>query len=106
MNLQEKYKKLMEIISEMGEITVAYSGGVDSTFLLRVASDVLKEKCLGVLAISPTFPSREYDRAIEVAESFGASLRVIQTHELEDKNFVENPVNRCYFCKSELFSFE
>jgi pyridinium-3,5-biscarboxylic acid mononucleotide sulfurtransferase len=103
MNLQEKYKKLMEIISEMGEITVAYSGGVDSTLLLRVASDVLKEKCLGVLAISPTFPSREYDRAIEVAESFGASLRVIQTHELEDENFVENPVNRCYFCKSELF---
>lgn len=84
-------------------MTVAYSGGVDSTFLLKVATDVLKDKALGVLAVSPTFPSREYERAIEVAESFGATIRVIDTHELEDDNFVNNPVNRCYFCKSELF---
>jgi uncharacterized protein len=87
----------------MGEVTVAYSGGVDSTFLLKVATEVLREKAMGVLAVSPTFPSREYDRAIEVAESFGASLRIINTHELEDDNFINNPVNRCYFCKSELF---
>ena len=103
MDTKKKYERLKEIISEMGEITVAYSGGVDSTFLLKVASDVLREKCLGVLAISPTFPSREYDRAKEVAASFGANIRIINTHELEDDNFVENPVNRCYFCKSELF---
>jgi uncharacterized protein len=87
----------------MGEVTVAYSGGVDSTFLLKVATDVLKDKAVGVLAVSPTFPSREYERAIEVAESFGATLRIIDTNELEDENFVNNPVNRCYFCKSELF---
>jgi uncharacterized protein len=103
MKKHEKLAYLKNLLKEMGEVTVAYSGGVDSTFLLKVATDVLKDKALGVLAVSPTFPSREYERAIEVAESFGATIRVIDTHELEDDNFVNNPVNRCYFCKSELF---
>jgi len=103
MKTGEKLTQLKELLEEMGEVTVAYSGGVDSTFLLKVATDVLKDKALGVLAVSPTFPSREYQRAIEVAESFGATIRIIDTHELEDDNFVNNPVNRCYFCKSELF---
>ena len=103
MNLNDKLLKLKEILTDMEEVTVAYSGGVDSTFLLKVATDTLKSKCLGVLAVSPTFPSREYDRAIESARSMGALLQVIYTHELEDDNFVKNPVNRCYFCKSELF---
>lgn len=103
MNKQEKLRRLQEILIEMGEVTVAYSGGVDSTFLLKVASDTLKDKCLGVLAVSPTFPSREYDRAIETARAMGAIVQVIYTHELEDESFVKNPVNRCYFCKSELF---
>lgn len=103
MRTGDKLKHLKSLLKEMGEVTVAYSGGVDSTFLLKVATDVLKDKALGVLAVSPTFPSREYERAIEVAESFGASLRIIDTNELEDENFVNNPVNRCYFCKSELF---
>ena len=103
MKIGEKLTHLKALLKEMGEVTVAYSGGVDSTFLLKVATDVLKDKAMGVLAVSPTFPSREYDRAIEVAESFRASLRIIDTNELEDDNFVNNPVNRCYFCKSELF---
>lgn len=103
MNTEKKLARLKSLLKEMGEVTVAYSGGVDSTFLLKVATDVLKDKALGVLAVSPTFPSREYERAIEVAESFGAVLRIIDTHELEDDNFINNPVNRCYFCKSELF---
>ncbi len=99
----QKYIRLKKILSEMGEITVAYSGGVDSTFLLKVATDVLKDRSLGVLAVSPAFPSREYKRAIEVAASFQANIRVIDTHELEDSNYIKNPVNRCYFCKSEMF---
>lgn len=103
MKTGEKLQRLRNLLEDMGEVTVAYSGGVDSTFLLKVATDVLRDKALGVLAVSPTFPSREYERAIEVAESFGASLRIIDTNELEDDNFVNNPVNRCYFCKSELF---
>ncbi len=103
MNKGEKLAYLKTLLKEMGEVTVAYSGGVDSTFLLKVATDVLKHKAKGVLAVSPTFPSREYERAIQVAESFGASISIIDTHELEDDNFVKNPVNRCYYCKSELF---
>ena len=103
MKTGDKLTHLKALLEEMGEVTVAYSGGVDSTFLLKVATDVLKDKALGVLAVSPTFPSREYERAIEVAESFGASIRIIDTNELEDDNFVNNPVNRCYFCKRELF---
>ncbi len=103
MKTGDKLTHLKALLEEMGEVTVAYSGGVDSTFLLKVATDVLKDKAIGVLAVSPTFPSREYERAIEVAESFGASIRIIDTNELEDDNFVNNPVNRCYFCKSELF---
>ena len=103
MDSDQKLLKLISILQEMGEVTVAYSGGVDSTFLLKVATDTLKEKCLGVLAVSPTFPSREYERAINTAKSMGALVQVIYTHELEDDDFVKNPVNRCYFCKSELF---
>lgn len=103
MTAGKKLSKLKDIIAEMGEITVAYSGGVDSTFLLCVATGVLHDNCLGVIAVSPTFPSREYDRAIDTARSFGARLKVIHTNELEDENFVSNPINRCYFCKSELF---
>jgi uncharacterized protein len=93
MKTGEKLTHLKALLKEMGEVTVAYSGGVDSTFLLKVATDILKDKAMGVLAVSPTFPSREYDRAIEVAESFGASLKIIDTNELEDDNFVKNPVN-------------
>jgi uncharacterized protein len=103
MNLEDKINRLRDIIREMGEITVAYSGGVDSTFLLKVATDVLGENCVGVLAVSPTLASRERSMAIRVAESMGARLHVIETHELEDENFAMNPENRCYFCKSELF---
>jgi uncharacterized protein len=104
MNTQEKFQKLKDIINEMGHIVVAYSGGVDSAFLLKVACDVLGENAYGVLAVSPTYPSREYDKAKEVAKLIGAKLRVIETNELEDQNFIKNPVNRCYFCKSELFT--
>ena len=103
MNNHDKLHILKEILKEMGEVTVAYSGGVDSTFLLKVATDTLDTKCLGVLAVSPTFPSREYDRAIQTAKAMGAMIQIIYTHELEDDNFIKNPVNRCYFCKSELF---
>ncbi len=101
--LNEKYKKLRDILTEMKEVVVAYSGGVDSTFLLKVAYDTLGDKAYGVLAVSPTYPSREFDRAKEAAAIIGARVKVIPTQELEDEKFVSNPVNRCYFCKSELF---
>lgn len=102
-NRDKKFEKLKSILKEMGHVVVAYSGGVDSTFLLRVAYDVLKEKAFGVLAVSPSYPSREYTQAIEIAKTIGVKVEVIQTKEIDDVRFKNNPVNRCYFCKSELF---
>ncbi|MBN2610897.1 MAG: ATP-dependent sacrificial sulfur transferase LarE [Bacteroidales bacterium] len=103
MDLHEKYFRLQEILRQMGQIVVAYSGGVDSAFLLKVATDTLGSNALGILAISPTYPSREYEKAKNLAHKMGARLQIIQTHEMDKEEFIKNPVNRCYFCKSELF---
>jgi uncharacterized protein len=104
MNIEEKYKQLKDILLEMKPVVVAYSGGVDSSFLLKVAVDVLGENAQGILAVSPTFPSREYEKAKDTALLIGTKLTIIDTHEMEDDKFRSNPVDRCYFCKSELFT--
>jgi len=104
MILEEKHEKLKNLLSEMGEVVVAYSGGVDSAFLLKVAVDVLDDKAYGVLAVSATYPSREFEKAKEVAANIGARIKIIESNELEDEKFRSNPVDRCYFCKSELFN--
>lgn len=103
MKIEDKFSLLEVILEDMGHVVVAYSGGVDSTFLLKVAHDVLGENCYGVLALSPSYPSREYDRAMKMAGQIGARVEVIRTKELDNPRFANNPVDRCYFCKSELF---
>lgn len=103
-NMQTKLLNLKEILMQMGEVVVAYSGGVDSAFLLKVAADTLGNKARAVLATSPTYPAKEFERAIEVANHIGVKLQVIATDELQNSDFSNNPVNRCYFCKSELFT--
>ncbi len=82
---------------------LAYSGGADSTFLLKVARQVLGSKVLAVTANSPTYPKEELDFAKKTAKTLGVRHKIIRTFELKDKRFVANPLSRCYFCKKELF---
>lgn len=100
----EKYRKLQDILREMDTVVVAFSGGVDSTFLLKAAVDTLGENnVLAVTADSETYPSSELLEAQELAKRIGVTHQVIETSELAIPGYTENDKNRCYFCKSSLF---
>lgn len=103
MDLQQKFQKLKDILKEIGSAAIAYSGGVDSTFLLKVAYDELGDNIIAVTAKSSTYPEREYKEAQKYIAQFGAKHITIVSEELEIEGFAKNPVNRCYFCKTELF---
>lgn len=102
-NLQSKYAILQSLIGEMESVAIGYSGGVDSTLLLKVAVDVLGENAVAMIGRSETYPTREFEEAVKIAESIGARYIVVDTEETDIIKFKENPVNRCYFCKTELF---
>jgi len=100
---QVKLKQLRQILHALKSCGIAYSGGVDSTFLSKVAYDVLGENAVAVTATSSTFPKRELDDAKSFAQSIGIPHIIIQSEELDIKRFSDNPPNRCYYCKKELF---
>lgn len=103
MALADKYQRLRDIIKEMDGCVIGFSGGVDSTFLFAVAVDVLDGRALAVTATSATYPERELREARELATLIGGRHRVVVSEELDIPEFQDNPRNRCYYCKKELF---
>jgi pyridinium-3,5-biscarboxylic acid mononucleotide sulfurtransferase len=99
-----KLDQLRDLLRSYGSCLVAYSGGVDSVFLAKVARDVLGDKSLAVIADSASLPRRELEEALEIAERFQIPVRVVSTQEFQNPNYTANPANRCYFCKHELFT--
>jgi uncharacterized protein len=102
--VKEKLLKLRELLAGCGGAVIAYSGGVDSTFLARVAQEVLGERVLAVTACSETYPAHEQKAALETAQQLGLPHQTIYTDELANEQFAANPPERCYFCKKEMFS--
>jgi uncharacterized protein len=101
---QEKHERLKAIFQDMGKALVAFSGGVDSTLLLKVAQDTLGNRnVLAVTALSPLYPERELQGVKKLIQALGARHRLIRSNELEIPGFSKNPPNRCYYCKSKLF---
>lgn len=101
--LETKESRLREIVRSLGSAVVAFSGGVDSALVLKVAHDELGERAFGVTGASPSLARRELDGVLDVVEALGAAHAVIETKELEDPNYRANPADRCYYCKHELY---
>ena len=104
MTLEQKTEKIKSLIQEMDSVLVAFSGGVDSTLVLALAHDVLGEKALAVTAQSASMPDREMKACHQLAKEIGVKHLVVKTEEMSNPNYRANPANRCYHCKTELYS--
>ena len=104
LDTDRKLKALNALLQSYGDVIVAFSGGVDSTFLAEAARRVLADKALAVTAISDSYPEREMKAAKDIAKQIGIRFETVNTDELEMEGYASNPTNRCYFCKTELFT--
>ncbi len=102
--LERKLVLLKDYLNKRKQLIIAYSGGIDSALLLKVAFDELGENVLGVTADSPSVPRREIEEAISIAKDIGARHEIVETEEINNEEYSLNPINRCYFCKSELYT--
>jgi uncharacterized protein len=102
--MTEKERALRETLSSLSSVVVAYSGGVDSAYLAYIANDTLGPQALAVTADSPSYPERHRQMAVQIAERFRLRHQIIHTLELERPEYRANPVNRCYYCKQELYT--
>jgi uncharacterized protein len=100
----EKERALRDTLSSLGSVIIAYSGGVDSAYLACVAHHTLGDQALAVTADSPSYSEHHRHMALQIAERFGLHHEMIRTHELERPEYRANPVNRCYYCKRELYT--
>ena len=101
--LETKVTQLRDLLRQMGQIVVCFSGGVDSSYLLAEAVNMLGDNALALTAVSPSLAPEEGAEAQHLAKLLGARHRLVETHELDDPRYAANPVNRCYFCKTELY---
>ncbi len=101
--LEAKYARLRDLIGGLGRVIVAYSGGVDSTLVAKVASDVLGERMLAVMALSESYSAAEIPQALALLEQHRIPHRTVHTREVQDERYAANPANRCYFCKVHLY---
>ena len=104
LTLEEKIAGLHQLLQALDRVVVCFSGGVDSGYLLAAAVKTLEDRAIGLTAISPSLAPEERDAAVDVAQQIGARHVVIATDELDDARYTKNPVNRCYFCKTEVYS--
>jgi uncharacterized protein len=102
--VEKKLEHLKTILASLESVVIAYSGGVDSTLLSKVAFDVLGNNALAVTARSETYPQSEFQEAVELAGNIGIKHEITVSEELDIPEFSDNPVNRCYYCKKELFT--
>jgi pyridinium-3,5-biscarboxylic acid mononucleotide sulfurtransferase len=102
MPIATQLTQLQTLFSDMGQALIAYSGGIDSTLVAKIAVDVLGDRALAITAQSPSLLPEDLEDAIAQAQAIGIRHEIVQTHEMDNPNYASNPTNRCYFCKSEL----
>src|SRR5215831_2811829 len=101
--IDEKLERLAAHLRDLGSVLVCYSGGVDSAFVLAIATRELGDRAIGMTAVSPSLPPGELDEAKELAREIGAEHRIVCSNEMADPRYVANGPDRCFYCKSELY---